>query len=269
MRLVKHLVFMNLPLHNITLWLTRPAGQAKNLTKLLEAEGANVFHLPLIQIEAIPQNKKIENKIKKLNQYDMAFFISTNAAQFGMELIETYFSSLPKEVKYFCPGPATASILQSYGLDVDHPEKAMSTEGLLILPGIRKVLLQESKNKKSAIIFRGAGGRELLANALRSKGVNVNYIELYKRVLPEYKDSYLKDILKSKKPDGIIFSSVEAIHNFSTLFEKIYPEYKEIPIFVSSPRLKEVSKKIGFSSISLLKAADDNSIAAGVTNPNE
>jgi len=53
------------------------------------------------------------------------------------------------------------------------------------------------------------------------------------------------------------------------LFEKIYPEYKEIPIFVSSPRLKEVSKKIGFSSISLLKAADDNSIAAGVTNPNE
>lgn len=260
---------MNSPLNNITLWLTRPVDQAKNLTKLLEAQGANVFHLPLMRIEALAQDKKLEKKIKKLDQYDMAFFISTNAAQFGMELIETYFPSLPKEIKYFSPGPTTAKILQSYGLDVAFPEKAMSTEALLILPEIREVLQKESKKKKRAVVFRGAGGRELLANALRSKGVDVDYIELYKRVLPEYKESYLKNILKNKKPDGIIFSSAEAIHNFTVLFEKIYPEYKEIPVFVSSPRLEEVSKKIGFSSISLLQAADDRSIAAGVANSNE
>ncbi len=34
-------------LKNIMLWLTRPAGQAKKLTKLLEERGAKVFHLPL------------------------------------------------------------------------------------------------------------------------------------------------------------------------------------------------------------------------------
>ncbi len=259
---------MNSPLKNITLWLTRPAGQARNLTKLLEAQGANVFHLPLMQIEALPQDKKNEKKIKKLDQYDMAFFISTNAAQFGMELIETHFSSLPKEVKYFSPGPATASVLQSYGLEVAYPERAMSTEALLILPGIREILQKESKKKKHAIVFRGKGGRELLANTLRAKGIDVDYIELYKRVLPEYKKSYLKDILKNKKPDGVIFSSAEAIYNFTTLFEDIYPEYKEIPVFVSSSRLEEVSKKIGFSSISLLKAADDKSIAAGMRDSN-
>ncbi len=120
----------------------------------------------------------------------------------------------------------------------------MSTEALLILPELRKILHTKTNNQKQALIFRGSGGRELLANILRAKGVDVEYIELYKRTLPEYKESYLKDILKNKKPGGIIFSSAEAIYNFSVLFEKIYPEYKEIPIFVSSPRLQEGAKKL-------------------------
>ena len=253
-------------LKNIMLWLTRPAGQAKKLTKLLEERGAKVFHLPLISIEALPQDKKLEKKIKKLNQYDMAFFASTNAARIGMELITTYFSELPKEIEYYTPGPVTANVLEDYGLKVVYPEKTMSTEALLILPEIKKII--KNKNKKRAVVFRGVGGRELLANSLREKGVEVDYIELYKRTLPEYKQSYLKDIVKTKKPDGIVFSSAEGIHNFMALFDKIYPDYKEVHVFVSSPRLEFIVKKIGFESVSSLKAADDNSIASGVLKPN-
>ncbi|PCJ43694.1 MAG: hypothetical protein COA71_02140 [SAR86 cluster bacterium] len=259
---------LNSTLKNITLWLTRPAGQAKNLSKLLEARGAKVFHFPLMKIEALPQDKALEKKIKKLSQYDMAFFISTNAAQIAMELIETYLASFPKDVEYFSPGVTTARVLQSHGLKVAYPEKAMSTEALLILPEIRAIIQKKSKKKKRAVIFRGIGGRELLANSLRAKGVDVDYVELYKRVLPDYKESYLQDILKTKKPDGIVFSSAEAIHNFTVLFEKIYSGYKEIPVFVSSPRLVNIVTKIGFESVSLLEAADDKSVAAGVVKPN-
>lgn len=260
---------MDAALKNITLWLTRPVGQARNLTKLLEERGAKVFHLPMMEIEALPQNKALEKKVKKLDQYDMAFFISTNAAQIGMELIETFFPELPKEVEYFSPGPITAKVLQSYGLKVAYPEKPMRTEGLLILPELRKILQNKSKKQKRAIIFRGKGGRELLANTLRSKGVDVDYVELYKRSLPEYKENYLKDILQTKKPDGIIFSSAEAIHNFTFLFEKIFPSYTKFPIFVSSPRLETIAKDIGFETISLLEAADDKSIASGMGKPND
>ena len=201
-------------LNNITLWISRPVNQAKNLTKLLEERGAKVFHLPLMKIEVLPQDEELEKKIKKLNQYDIAFFISTNAAQIGMKLLKPYFHTFPKDVAYFSPGPITAKVLQSHGIDVAYPEKAMSTEALLILPEIRKIIQKKSKKKKRAVIFRGIGGREFLANALRTKGMHVDYIELYKRVLPEYKESYLKDILKNKTPDGIVFSSAEAIHNF-------------------------------------------------------
>ena len=67
----------------------------------------------MLQIEALPQDKKLVEKIKKLDQYDMAFFISTNAAQIGMELIETQFPILPKKTVYFSPGPTTASVLEN------------------------------------------------------------------------------------------------------------------------------------------------------------
>lgn len=259
---------MDTELKNITLWLTRPVGQARNLTKLLEERGAKVFHLPMMEIQALPQNKALEKKVKNLEQYDMAFFISTNAAQIGMELIENCFSELPKEIEYFSPGPITAKVLESYGLKVAYPEKPMRTEGLLILPELRKILQNKSKKTKRAMIFRGKGGRELLANTLKSKGVDVEYVELYKRSLPEYKENYLKDVFRTKKPDGIIFTSAEAIHNFTVLFEKIYPGFTEVPIFVSSPRLETIAKDIGFETISQLIAPDDKSIASGVEKPN-
>ncbi len=221
-----------------------------------------------MQIETLPQDKKLEKKIKALKKYDMAFFISTNAAQIAMELIETHLSPIPKNVQYFSPGPTTARVLQNHGLEVAFPERAMSTEALLILPEIRKIIQDDSKNKKRAIIFRGVGGRELLANSLRAKGVDVEYIELYKRVVPDYKKSFLKEIISSKKPDGIVFSSAEVIHNFTHLFESVYPDYRKVPVFVSSSRLQTIVEKIGFESVNLLEAADDNSIASGVQNPN-
>ena len=183
-----------------------------------------------------------------------------------MELIETYFSKLPDKIAYFAPGPTTAKVLESFGLKVAYPEKAMSTEALLILPEMRKIIQNKSKKKKTAIIFRGKGGRELLANTLRAKGVDVSYVELYKRSLPDYKEAYLKECLTNKKPDGIIFSSAEAIHNFTIVFEDIYPDFKSIPVFVSSPRLESIVKKVGFKTISLLTAADDESVASGFNN---
>ncbi|MDG2090073.1 MAG: uroporphyrinogen-III synthase [Gammaproteobacteria bacterium] len=260
---------MDTSLNNITLWLTRPKDQAENLTDLLEKRGAKVFHLPLMEIQPLPQDKASLKKIKKLEQYDMAFFISTNAASIAMELVGEYYTELPTGIGCFSPGPVTAKVLESYGLKVAYPKKSMRTEGMLILPELRKILQKESEKKKQALIFRGKGGRELLAKTLRSKDVDVEYIELYKRAIPEYKKKYLKEILQSEKPDGIVFSSAEAIHNFTFLFEKIYPEYYKFNVFVSSPRLVDVADKVGFETISLLKAADDKSIASGVEKINE
>jgi uroporphyrinogen-III synthase len=250
-------------LKNVSLWITRPHGQADQLSTMLQKRGAKVLHLPMIEIEKIAISKKARASIKKLKNYDLVFFISTNAANLGMELIDEEFSRLPDKPAYFAPGPTTAKVLESYGLKASYPDKAMSTEALSILPEIRSILENKNKKKK-ALIFRGQGGRELLANTLRAKGVEVEYIELYKRTLPSFSEAYLKELSTAKKPDGIIFSSAEAIQNFIALFEKVYPEYKSIPVFLSSERLMGIARDAGFANTVLLKAANDQSVVDGV-----
>ncbi len=251
-------------LENVCIWITRPVGQGDNLSLLLKDKGAKVLHIPMIQIEPLQADKKALEKVSDLKGFDMVFFISTNAAQIGMDLIETELSKTPKKPAYFAPGPGTARVLESYGMKVSYPEKATRTEGLLILPEIRKILQSKSKKKKRALIFRGKGGRELLAKSLRGKGVDVSYVELYRRVLPKFKPGYLQELLQKRLPDGIVFSSAEAIHNFITLFEKIYPEYKKLPAFVTSDRLENISRKAGFETVRVMQAADDKSVASGV-----
>ncbi len=252
------------PLSNITLWITRPRGQADQLSDMLKSKGAEVLHLPMIQIEQIQPDKKMKSVVKKLKDYDMVFFISTNAAHLAMELLETELSKYPDKPTYFAPGPSTAKVIEAYGLKAVYPKKAMSTEALLILPEIRKILEKKSLKKKRALIFRGKGGRELLANSLRGKGVEVTYIELYKRTLPSFSEHYLQEIINRRKPDGIVFSSAEALHNFISLFDGIYQDYRKIPIFVSSERLQSLAAKLGFETINLLRAADDDSVVTGV-----
>lgn len=252
------------PLDNITLWITRPRGQADQLGDMLRKKGAEVLHLPMIQIEQIPVDKKMTATVKKLKDFDMVFFISTNAAHFAMELMETELTKFPDKPLYFAPGPTTAKVLEAYGLKAVYPEKATSTEALLILPEIRKCLEKKSRKKKQALIFRGKGGRELLAKSLKAKGVEVTYLELYKRKLPSFSELYIQEIINKKKPDGIVFSSAEALHNFISLFDGVYSGYKAIPIFVSSERLQILARKLGFETIKLLKAAHDNSVVRGV-----
>jgi uroporphyrinogen-III synthase len=254
-------------LKNISLWITRPHGQANQLSDMLRKRGAKVLHLPMIEIEKIAVSNKTRESIKKLKKYELVFFISTNAANLGMELIDEEFSSLPDKPAYFAPGPTTAKVLESYGLTVSYPDRAMSTESLLLLPEIRRILENKDKKKK-ALIFRGQGGRELLANTLRAKGVEVEYIELYKRVVPSFSEAYLKEISTKKKPNGIIFSSAEAIQNFIALFEKVYPDYKNIPVFLSSERLKRLAQDLGFANTVLLKAPNDQSVVDGMEKLN-
>ena len=58
------------------------------------------------------------------------------------------------------------------------------------------------------------------------------------------------------------------LYKVKSQFEKIDPNFTNIHVFVSSPRLKTVAESVGFESISLLAAADDNSIASGLESPN-
>ena len=237
-----------------TIWITRPAGQADSLMQSLAAQGANVKSLPMLAIEPVVPDSGIRTTVMNLDQYDLLFFISTNSAALGMELIHDYWPQFPVGVAVYAVGPSTAEVLARYNLDPEFPGTRMSSEALLALPSLSAI------DGRKVLIVRGVGGRELLAQELRNRGASVDYLELYRRDCPEYPPGALAAEVEHAVPAAIVVTSAEALDNLRGLLERDAVPVASIPLFVSSARIAEKAKESGFLLAVTMSGADDRAI---------
>jgi len=246
------------PFKNKTIWMTRPDGQVDTLTAQLEKHGMTVCKLPLLEIAPLPETPLIRNTVMALDQVELLFFISTNAAQLGMALIENYWPQFPVGVDVFSVGPTTAAVLEDHGLTVHYPVRRMSSEALLALPALQDIA------ERKALIVRGVGGRELLATALKQRGAQVSYLEIYERRCSHYAPGEIATLLDAQTPDAVIVTSAEALANLATLLatDRIAPA--TLPLYVSSDRLAEVAAELGFDDCVTMSGADDPAIMAAL-----
>lgn len=237
-----------------TIWITRPEGQGDNLSALLAREGAQVRLLPMLAIDPLPEDAAIRTKVLALDTYDLLFFISTNAATLGMTLIDRYWPQFPVALAIYSVGPTTAAVIEKYDLAVEYPQQRMSSEALLALPSLADI------DGKKALIVRGVGGRELLAEQLASRGAGVDYLELYRRVCPAYSKGTFASLVAAGPPAGVVITSAEAITNLKTLLDADQVDTSTLPLYVSSPRLAVLAAASGFVQTITMPAADDKAI---------
>lgn len=245
------------PLAGRSIWLTRPAAQSGLLQQQLQQAGATVLCLPLLVIEAVPLAGINKQRILDLDRYDLVFYVSSNAATLGLAAIDAWWPQYPLGVKNFAVGPGTAAVLQQHGLDVDYPTERMSSEAMLALPA-----LQDIRGKK-ALIVRGVGGREILAEGLLARGASVDYAELYQRSAPQYPAAYLQQQYRQQSPQAIIISSAEALDNLHALFAPL-ELWTALPLAVSSERLADHARALGNVPVLVLAGASDAAIINGL-----
>lgn len=241
-----------------TIWLTRPRYQLSGLTAALEARGARVQALPMFEIEALPVDQTLRQQLLDLDQYDLLFFISTNAARLGMEAINGFWPQLPAHLRFFSVGPTTAEVLAEYDVDALYPQTGMTSEALLAMPALADI------DGCRALIFRGRGGREILAGGLREKGARVDYAEVYRRTLPDYSEAFLRQCLQEAGPDVLVVSSGEALDNLCRLLHPLWPGLLQTDLLVSSERLVEKARMLGFNRIHNAKGANDPAMVAAL-----
>ena len=191
-------------LSGITVLLTRPVEQSAPMASALRNLGANVCELPLIEIEEVTETQsceKIKSKILDLDQYTAAIFISINAARIGMKWIDRYWPQLPSGLSAYTVGPGTAEVLKEFDWPVFYPDTGVTSEDLLALPGMKNV------DGQRVALFRGVGGRELLAETLRARGAQVDYLELYKRHTPDYSGDVMAGLIKEYGINAVLVSS--------------------------------------------------------------
>lgn len=215
--------------------ITRPAGQAGKLSELISAQGGNLVLFPLIAIAPLGDYSRFDEVLSVLEKYDWAIFISSNAVQNGMPRLLAKFGGIPQNLRFAAIGPMTAAELAKFGVsDTLTPQGRFDSESLLALPQMQSV------SGKRVMIFRGVGGREVLADTLKARDANVDFAECYQRVNPQTNARVLSTLWQNGQLDAAVITSSEAMRHLLDITEAGTAAWiKSILLCVNHPRIAE------------------------------
>ena len=219
-------------LTGIGIAITRPLDQAKKLSALIEQAGGTPILFPLIEITPLNDYSQFENVISNITDYDWAIFISSNAVQNGMPRLTK--RGIPPILKFAAIGPVTAQELKAFGVsNVLIPQGQFDSESLLTLPEMTSV------TGKKIMIFRGVGGRDVLAETLKERGAQVTFAECYQRINPQINCDLLAQLYAEKKLHGIVVTSSEAMRHLLDLAGDA-DWLENVTLFVNHARIAEL-----------------------------
>ena len=110
------------------------------------------------------------------------------------------------------------------------------------------IVTYKSIQGKKFAIFRGNGGRELLADTLRARGAVVEYAECYRRIKPESDAKEIFDQWKNREIDAIVATSNEGLRNlFDILTPKGDSYLRNSQFIVISERMVQFARELGIN----------------------
>ncbi len=238
--------------------VTRPAHQAAQLCGLIRAEGGVPLELPVLAVEDPEDLEAALSVVRRIQDFDIAVFVSANAVTKGLELIHR-IGEVPDHLQLAAVGRRSAETLLSQcgRLDIQAPPP-YNSEALLATAALQNVA------GRRIVIFRGVGGRELLAETLRQRGAQVDYAEVYRRVRPAIR---LADIIPPTRDiDLIIITSQDGLQNLVELadMEQRREWLLNIQLVVISPRVALKAAELGFKhpALTATQASDEAMVAA-------
>ncbi|NWL79380.1 uroporphyrinogen-III synthase [Pseudomonas taiwanensis] len=228
------------------LLLTRPVEECEALAAALAEQQVFSSSLPLLAIEPLETSPEQHRLILQLDRYCAVVVVSKPAARLGLDLIDRYWPKPPANQHWFSVGAATGALLEDHGLPVSWPAVGDDSEALLALPQLAGAL---SVQDPRVLIMRGEGGRDFLADRLRGQGVAVDYLELYRRCLPDYPAGTLAHRVESERLNGLVVSSGQGLENLQRLAGAAWPELTRLTLFVPSPRVAEQAVETGAKNV--------------------
>ena len=241
--------------------VTRPVDQAEKLSRLIEEHGGVAVRFPTLAIVPMEDSGTIQNTLAHLDRYHWLIFISANAVTMHGYHSDSDKIKKFKSIRIAAIGKATAQALSLAGLPPDLvPENDYNSEALMAMPEMQQMQGQH------CLIIRGEGGREELATMLRSRGASVEYLDIYKRIIPGIECTAVSLLLMQDKLDIITVTSGESLQNLLIMLEeKHHHRLFEVPLVVVSNRIKQIAVDIGFKQIAVTHSPSDEAILETVT----
>lgn len=235
--------------------VTRPFHQADKICHQIEHENGIAVRFPTLEIVTNENCSEKAKILANLSGFDWVVFISANAVNFALIANDGKIQTF-KPTKIAAIGQATANALELVGIQVDlKPAYDYNSEALLALPQMQLQIGQR------CLIVRGEGGREELADDLRKKGVIVEYLEVYKRIIPNIDTSPVISMLENNQLDFVTITSGEALKNLLCMIgNKHHQQLFAIPVIVMSNRIRDIAIGMGFHRVSTANNPSDSAI---------
>ncbi|QWD74809.1 uroporphyrinogen-III synthase [Polynucleobacter sp. TSB-Sco08W16] len=181
-----------------TIVITRPSGQARQLievlTQAIEKSGVakrtfpEILSLPLLTIVPKDNLALADHIASALKDADLAIFVSPNAIESVMRLLERDWQDFSKKIiPIGVMGGSSKLALQNHGIGFEE------TPTPIVIPASNEHwdsegLWQELQGlkwdwtNKKIVIFKGEGGRDWLADTLKKAGATIEAISIYTRI---------------------------------------------------------------------------------------
>lgn len=231
--------------------VTRPVDQATSICEAIHHHGGKATLFPLLAISPLQDYSEFEQTIASLETADWAIFISTNAVDNALPRIIKKFGNVPRNLKFAAIGHQTARELALYGIhDILTPHTRFDSETLLALAEMHDVA------NETIVIFRGVGGRDVMADTLKSRGANVIFAECYRRINPQTDAQSLNILWHQGQLDAVIVTSSEAMRNLLDMAGE--SEWlRHVTLCVNHARIAELPLQFGFKVLVTDAPGDD------------
>ncbi len=191
--------FEHRPLAGVSVAVTRARAQASGLAARLQSLGAEVVEAPAIRIVAV------SGPAPAIERYDLVCLTSPN----GVRLLFVRLAAAGHDARALAGarvaaiGPGTAAALREHGVIADIVPERFVAEGLV-------EALSEVPVKR-ALVARAAGARDVLPDALRARGAEVDVVALYETVAEPLGEGELEAV---SNVDYVTFTSSSTVKFF-------------------------------------------------------
>ncbi|WP_380184489.1 uroporphyrinogen-III synthase [Kalamiella sp. sgz302252] len=241
----------------MTILVTRPSPAAEDLVSRLRAAGRVAWSMPLIEFTPGTELDGLPMRLAALNEGDLVFILSQHAIHYAQPALVRAGTAWPAELHYYAIGRTTALALHTVsGLDVVWPHERETSEVLIQLPALQQVA------GKRALILRGNGGRELLAETLQQRGADVQFVECYQRCAKIYQGAIEGRRWRDREVDTLVVTSGEMLQQLYALFPAIDREewLLHCRLLVVSERLATRAAELGWRNIRVAEGADNDAL---------
>lgn len=237
------------PLHGRRIVVTRARAQASGLAATLRDLGAEVVELPAIRIEPRIESPAVRDAIARIGDYSLVCLTSPNGVRL---LFEAMAAGSKQEhgaetgraggldaralaaATVAAIGPGTARALAKHGIAADIVPQRFVAEALV------EALADIDVKGKRVLVARAAEARDVLPDALRERGAEVDVVALYETVR-EQPDP--ETIEAAQSADYVTFTSSSTVTNLVEALGDRFPA--DARIVSIGPVTSETAKAVG------------------------